>query len=107
MVEPGKKPTRGIAATSAGGVGHRGEIRHDRMNGKMRKIAAQPRRVLLQEISGDVDRNIGLDARRGAQQNARLAARPAAEFDQRRAGRKQRRDGRRMFVQKPSSLRVG
>ena len=31
----------------------------------MRKIAAKPRRVLLQKISGNIDRNVNLDARGG------------------------------------------
>src|SRR4029077_5608048 len=54
------------------------EIGNDRMNGKVGEIAPQLRRILLQEISGNVDRDIGLDRRRGAEQNARLPARPPA-----------------------------
>ena len=83
----------------AGQFGHGGEVRHHRNDGQVRKIAAQPRCVLAEKIAGDVDRNIGFDACRGPQQDARFAARTAAEFDQRGGLRKQRGDFRRMLGQ--------
>ena len=65
----------------------------------MRKIAPQLRRVLLQKIAGNIDGNIGLHRRRGAEQNARFSARTRAEFDQRAVRRKQRGDRRRIVPQ--------
>ncbi len=66
-----------------------GEIGDQRMHGQMREIAPQLRRVLLQKIAGNIDRNVGFNRRRGAKQDARLLARAAAEFDQRAVRRKQ------------------
>ena len=75
------------------------EILDQRMHQKVRQVAAQLRQILLQKVARNIDRNIGLDGRRGAEQDTRLAARPAAEFDQRAAGRKHRGDGRRVILQ--------
>ena len=99
MVEPGKKPTRGSAAIAGGMVEGSGEIGDHRMHRKMREIAPQLRGVLLQKVAGNIDRHIGLDRGRGAEQDARLLARARAELDQRAARRKQRGDRRRMLAQ--------
>ncbi len=80
-------------------LGGFGEIGGDRIHGKPRQIAAQLRRLLLQIFPRNVDRNIGLDRRRGTDENARLAARSGAELDQGAAWRKQRRHRRRMLAQ--------
>ena len=76
-----------------------GEILDQRIDAEMRKIPAQLGGVLLQEIAGNIDRHIGLHRRRGAEQDARLAARAAAEFDQGAVLRKQRGDRRRIVLQ--------
>ena len=60
------------------------EIGDDRMHRQAREIAPQLRRLVLQKVAGNVDRHIGLDRRRGAEQDARLAARAGAELDQAR-----------------------
>src|SRR5262249_18269613 len=64
------------------------------MNRKPREIAAQLRRVLLHEVAGNIDGDIGLDRGRSAKQNARLLARTRTEFDQGAVWRKQRSDRR-------------
>ena len=100
MVEPGKKPTRGSAAIAAGRLERLREIRRPPdSTARCGKSRAQLRRVLLQEVAGNVDRHIGLDGRRRAEQDARLAARAAAELDQRAVRREQRGDRRRMVAQ--------
>ena len=108
MVEPGKNPTRGSAITAWRNDEAFGEIRHQRMHLEMRKVAAQLRGVLLQEFAGNIDRHIGLDRRRGAEQDARLFARAGAEFDQARssAGTASRSPARAR-VTAPISQRVG
>ena len=75
------------------------EVGDHRMHGKVRKIAPQLRRVLLQKIAGNIDRHIGLHRRRGAEQDACFPARTRAEFDQGAVLRKQRRDRRRIAAQ--------
>ena len=76
-----------------------GEIGNDRMDREPRKVAAQLRGVLLQEIAGNVDRNVGLYRGRRAEQNARLLARTRTEFEQGAARRKQRGDRWRIVPQ--------
>ena len=75
------------------------EVGDDGMHGQAREIAPQLRRLALQKVAGNVDGHIGLDRRRGAKQDARLAARTGAEFDQGAIERKQRGDRRRMLTQ--------
>ena len=76
-----------------------GEIGNDRMDREPREVAAQLRGVLLQEIAGNVDRNVGLYRGRRAEQNARLLARTCTKFEQNAARRKQRSDRRRIIPQ--------
>ena len=78
------------------------------MIGKSRKIAAQPRRVLAQQIAGDIDRHIGRELPARAEQDPHFAARAAAEFDQRGSLRNDRAIvAPHARCRMPSSLRVG
>ena len=108
MVEPGKKPDARHRRKLGRQLGHRGEIRDHRIDRKMRQIAAQLCRILLQEIAGNIDRHIGLDARRGA------AAECALSGSTRRRIRSKRNPAEtarpwpaHASAEEPSSLRVG
>jgi hypothetical protein len=67
-----------------------GEIRRDGVDGQVGEVASQFGGLSVEEVLGDVDRNIGAQAIREAavsQQQADLGGRSGAEFDQRRAVR--------------------
>src|SRR5712671_7298509 len=53
-----------------------GEIRRDRQHPQIGHLLLEPRRLGGQERAGYVDRHIGGNMRRGAQQDARLRRRP-------------------------------
>jgi hypothetical protein len=65
----------------------------------LRKIRPQLGRLLLDHFAADIDRHIGGELRRRAQQNARLLARAAAEFDERGASRNEPGDAGGVFLQ--------
>ncbi len=50
------------------------EIRDERINQQMREVAAELRSVPLQKITGNIDRDIGLNGSRSTEKNARLSA---------------------------------
>src|SRR5258708_3330416 len=57
-----------------------------------RQAGLEPGRLAVEEFGGEVDRPIGGERRRGAQHDARLHGRAAAELDQGGAARDQPRD---------------
>ena len=96
----GKKPDPRQGRNAGWQVEFFGEIRDHGLDRQARKIAAELGYVLLQEISGNIDRNIGFHRRRRAEQDPRFAARAGAEFDQRTARREQRGYRGRVILQK-------
>src|SRR3712207_4848915 len=61
--EAGEEPGPGRAARGAGQIEGPGEISRNRDNGQEWKLAAEARRLSLQELRGDVDRNISPQVR--------------------------------------------
>ena len=90
-VEPGKKPTFGIACNASGSANGAVKSAVDRMHFQPREVEAQFARLGVEEVAGNIDRHIGRDIR-GREQDARLGEGAGAEFDQRRARRNQRAD---------------
>ena len=77
-IADGRSGKKSDPRPQCGGLWNReglGEIGDQRIYSEMPEIAPQQRRVLLQEVAGNVDRNIGFHRRRGAEQDARLLAR--------------------------------
>src|SRR6266851_5251269 len=67
-------------------LGERHVVGADRLDIQARVIAAQPCRRSIEMLARDVDRHIGREIAKPLEQQARLYARAAAEFDQRAAG---------------------
>ena len=59
------------------------EIRGDRNDAEVRKLVAEPCRLVVQELGRDVDGNVGGQARQLVEQQAHLGAGTAAELDER------------------------
>ncbi len=85
IVEPGKKPRRGAPLTSVGSVGERHVVGANRLDPEAGIVAPQPRRRGVEMLARNVDRNVSRQLGQRLDQQPRLDARAAAEFDQRAA----------------------
>ena len=105
-VEPGKNPTFGIAPTAVGQGKRRGKIRRDRIDAEIGEILAQGARLRVQEVAGNIDRDIGAEIA-ALQQQADLGGGAGAEFHQRGALGMMETISSPRPRKMPSSVRVG
>ena len=77
-----EKTHMGQARNSCRQVERFGKVRADRQHVQARKIGAQGGCFLLQHLRRNIDRHIGREPQRGAEQDADLCGRAATELDQ-------------------------
>jgi hypothetical protein len=84
IVEPGKKPRLpALSSVAPLGQGERlREVGHDGLHRQVREVAREAGGRVVQEVGGDVDRHVALQRMHRREQQARLAARAAADLDE-------------------------